>query len=215
MHLSALQHSRTLLLLALALLIGGCESPPAPYTVVDFERLNQAGSVIAGNADFAQAPWSCVRDRNSGLVWEMKTAAPGLRNVANTYSWYVPDNENDDHDYRGTPNAGQCSESDCDISAYVQAVNSAGHCGFNDWRMPTKDEFATISDPRKPLKRPTIDAAYFPDTQIGEYWTAHDYSIKHDTAWAWNFEFSHDRVDWKKTPKYVRLVRGTLLPPSP
>jgi len=25
----------------------------------------------------------------------------------------------------------------------------------------------------------------------------------------WNFQFGHDRVDWKKAPKFVRLVRGS------
>lgn len=209
------QHVTQLLLVSAALFISGCESPPAPSAIFDFERLDQTGSPSVGGTDFAQAPWSCIRDRNTGLVWEVKTTTPGLRNATNTYSWYAPDNEHDEHDYRGTPNAGQCSGSDCDISAYVRAVNTAGLCGFNDWRMPTKDEFATISDPRKPLKRPTIDASYFPDTQVAEYWTANDYSFKFDTAWAWNFEYSHDRVDWKKTPKYVRLVRGTLQWPSP
>lgn len=207
--MTALQQYRQLLLLTLALLVSGCESPPAPSAIFAFERLDQAGAVIAGDRDFAQTPWSCVRDRNTGLVWEVKTNTSGLRNATNTYSWYAPDNEHKQFDYRGLPNAGQCTGSDCDISAYVQAVNATGLCGFSDWRMPTKDEFSTISDPRIPLKRPTIDTTYFPNTQISEYWTANDYSFKYDTAWAWNFEFSHDRVDWKKTPKYVRLVHGT------
>lgn len=205
------------LLLVSTLLLAGCESAPQPpATVFAFERLDETGAAYAGSGDFAIAPWQCVRDLNTGLVWEMKTTAAGLHHSDNTYSWYAPDNEHQDgHDYRGTPDGGQCMGSDCDISAYVQAVNAAGWCGFNDWRMPSKDEFATISDPRLPLKRPTIDATYFPDTQVGEYWTANDYAFKYDAAWAWHFEFSHDRVDWKKTPKYVRLVRGTLLPPIP
>lgn len=214
MRVVARRHYRLLLPLTSALLIGGCDAPPSPSAVFSFERLDSTGAPYIGAGDSAQASWSwsCVRDRNTGFVWEVKTAASGLRNATNTYSWYAPDNEHGELDYRGIPNAGQCTGSDCDISAYVQTINAAGLCGFSDWRMPTKDEFATISDPRKPLKRPTIDAAYFPDTQIGEYWTANDYAFKNDTAWAWNFEYSHDRVDWKKSPKYVRLVRGTPLP---
>lgn len=208
-------HTRPLLLAA-ALLLTACESPQPPAAMFAFERLDGTGAAYTGDGDFASAPWQCVRDLKTGLVWETKTAAPGLHHAGHTYTWYAPDNEHDSgHDYRGTPNGGQCAGSECDIAAYVQAVNAEGWCGFNDWRMPTKDEFATISDPRPPLKHPTIDPEYFPDTRVGEYWTANDYAFKHDAAWAWHFEFSHDRVDWKHTPKYVRLVRGTLLPPSP
>lgn len=202
--------------LAMSLLLAGCESPQQSSTAFDFERLDQTGSTYTGNGNFASAAWACVHDRNTGLIWEIKSTAPGLRNLGHTYTWYAPDNEHEDkHDYRGTPNGGKCTGSDCDIAAYVEAVNAEGLCGFNDWRMPTKYEFESISDPRPPLKRPTIDVAYFPDTQVGEYWTANDYSFMHDAAWAWHFEFSHDRVDWKKTPKFVRLVRGQRLPPAP
>lgn len=209
-------HTRRLLFAALLLLAGCDRSTPPPTDPFAFERLDETGAAYTGDGVFAQATWSCVQDRNSGLVWEVKSAGPGLRSATSTYSWYAPDNENDGrHDYRGTPDGGQCTGSDCDIAAYVQAVNAQGLCGFDDWRMPTKDEFATISDRRPPLKRPTIDTAYFPETQIGEYWTANDYSFKHDAAWAWHFEFSHDRVDWKHTPKYVRLVRGEWLPAAP
>ncbi|MBI5461205.1 MAG: DUF1566 domain-containing protein [Gammaproteobacteria bacterium] len=209
-------HTRQRVVSLAILLLAGCESSPPPAVDFAFERLDQAGAVYAGSGDFQHAPWNCVRDRNTGLVWEVKTAGAGLRTATHTYSWYAPDNEHDGaQDYRGTPNGGQCSGTNCDTAAYVHAVNAEGLCGFNDWRMPTKDEFATISDPRPPLKRPTIDSVYFPETQIGEYWTANDYAFKYDAAWAWHFEFSHDRVDWKKTPKYVRLVRGTQLPPAP
>ena len=47
------------------------------------------------------------------------------------------------------------------------------------------------------------------DLQIAEYWSANDYSFQWDAAWAWSFEYGHDRVDWKSSPKFVRLVRGT------
>lgn len=205
------------LLLAAALLLTGCgNSTTPPANPFDFERLDAAGAAYTGDGNFERAPWQCVRDRKTGLIWEVKTAGPGLRSAVSTYTWYAPDNEIDGNfDHRGTPNGGQCSGSACDTAAYVAAVNAEGLCGFHDWRMPTKDEFATISDRRPPLKRPTIDSAYFPETQVAEYWTANDYAFKYDAAWAWHFEFSHDRVDWKKTPKYVRLVRGSLLPPPP
>ena len=112
-------------------------------------------------------------------------------------------------DYRGTENGGECAGSNCDTWHYVLAVNEAGYCGYQDWRLPAKDELFSISDLRKAANPPTQDTTVFVWSQPAEYWSANDYSFQWDAAWAWNFEFGHDRVDWKKTPKFVRLVRGS------
>jgi hypothetical protein len=48
-----------------------------------------------------------------------------------------------------------------------------------------------------------------PNKQQDEYWSANDYSFQYNAAWVWNFQFGHDRVDWKTSAKFVRLVRGT------
>jgi hypothetical protein len=54
-----------------------------------------------------------------------------------------------------------------------------------------------------------MNTVFFPHAQSAEYWSGNDYSFQYNTAWAWSFEYGHDRVDWKKEPKFVRLVRGT------
>ncbi len=152
---------------------------------------------------------TCVIDTETQLVWQLKSAAPGLNSAENTYSWFAPDEAQGELDYRGLEDGGTCTGSQCDTWHYVQAVNLAGYCGRNDWRMPTKDEMFSISDLRRAATPPTINIEFFPQTRAAEYWTGNDYSFQWDTAWAWSFEFGHDRVDWKKTAKYVRLVRGT------
>ncbi len=87
-------------------------------------------------------------------------------------------------------------------------MNAAGLCGFDDWRVPTRDELASISDPRKAAAPPTINTAYFPHAQADEYWSSNDYSFQWNAAWLWNFQHGHDRVEWKASPRHVRLVRG-------
>ena len=152
---------------------------------------------------------SCVLDTQTGLTWQVKTAAEGLNSADNTYSWYDPNEAVGELDYRGLPDGGSCTGSDCDTWSYVQAINAAGFCGHSDWRMPIKDELFSISDLMRTDNPPTVNTDFFPNTHAAEYWSGNDYSFQYDTAWGWNFELGHDRVDWKKTAKYVRLVRGT------
>ncbi len=151
----------------------------------------------------------CVFDTETRLLWQAKTDAVGLHNAANTYSWFAPDEAHGELDYRGLNNGGHCSGSDCDTWSYVQAVNEATYCGYDDWRMPSRDELFSISDLRRLSAPPTINTAFFPNTRAAEYWSGNDYSFQYNAAWAWNFQLGHDRVDWKKEAKYVRLVRGT------
>ena len=197
-------------LMASLALLGGCEREVGPgleihdtkYAIVDAE-----GVRIDGDAD----AWPCVLDQFTGLMWEVKTDQPGLHDWRNTYSWYAPDEPNDEVDYRGLQDAGDCADSACDTDALVHAVNEAGYCGFHDWRMPTRDELASITDLRKVESPPTINTRFFPYTGPIEYWSGNDYSFQYDAAWAWSFQFGHDRVDWKREAKAVRLVRGEAL----
>ena len=161
-----------------------------------------------GEAAIGEGLHACLQDRRTGLTWELKSDQPGLHDWRNTYSWFNPTQAHHEIDYRGTEDGGECTGSACDIWSLVAAANEEGICGYNDWRMPSKDEFFSISDVRLAKTPPTTNIQYFPLTQSAEYWTANDYSFQPDSAWTWNFLHGHDRVDWKKSPKFVRLVRG-------
>lgn len=156
--------------------------------------------------------WNCVLDQFTGLTWEVKSDQPGLHDWRNTYSWYNPGESHDGElDYRGTPDAGSCAGSDCDTHALVAAVNTEALCGYDDWRLATREELASISDPRKMASPPTINSEYFPNAQAGEYWSSNDYQFQWNGAWLWNFQFGHDRVEWKASPRFARLVRGEAM----
>lgn len=189
----------TILFLLLCIFFAGCDSSKAPVADTDVARFR---IVTVENEH-------CVFDEATDLLWQSKTDAPGLHDVANTYTWFHPHEAHDELDYRGVENGGSCDGSLCDTWHYVQAVNEAGLCGHQDWRIPEKDELNSISDIRRSHSPPTIDTDFFPLTRAAEYWTGNDYSFQHESAWAWNFELGHDRVDWKKAPKFIRLVRGT------
>ncbi len=180
----------------------GPEIHDTKYVAIDME-----GNHVEGTPGMSD----CVLDQFIGLVWEVKTDQPGLRDWHNTYSWYDPDESFDGElDYRGTKNGGVCTGSACDTTSYVKAVNASGYCGYHDWRLPSRDELGSISDPRKQDNPPTINLKYFPHTQVSEYWSSNDYQFQYDAAWRWNFQFGHDRVEWKASPAMVRLVRGKV-----
>lgn len=180
------------------LLLGACSEDPGGES----DHGVKFSAVAVGND-------TCVFDQQTGLLWQGKTEIPGLHDYRNTYSWYDPDETHKELDYRGIEDGGECAGSACDTWNYVRAVNAAGYCGYNDWRVPHKDELFSVSDLRRADNPPTTDTAFFVHAQPAEYWSGNDYSFQWDAAWAWNFQYGHDRVDWKKTPKFVRLVRGS------
>src|SRR4030067_2671884 len=119
----------TAFLLLCPLLIAGCGDAlnPKPF-VFDMTRLDQDGSVNNGD-DYAKQPWACVRDNQSGLVWEVKKSEPGLQNINNTYSWYDSD-QNTNGGWAGEANVGECTGSDCDTESYIKEINANKLCGF-------------------------------------------------------------------------------------
>ena len=206
-------YPKWLLLTATLLMLAGCEKETGPGPEIHdtkYLAIGPDGQPVKGEP----GEDDCVLDQFIGLVWELKSDQPGLRDWRNTYSWYAPDESYEGElDYRGLENGGECTGSRCDTAAYVEAVNASNYCGYNDWRVPARDELGSISDPRKGDNPPTINLEYFPYSQSEEYWSANDYQFQYNAAWRWSFLFGHDRVEWKATPGLLRLVRGkaTLL----
>ncbi len=146
----------------------------------------------------------CVQDNHTGLMWEVKTDDGGLHDKDNTYTWYSTTNNN--YGNPGTQNGGSCSGSNCDTAAFVEAVNNAGWCGHNDWRLPSRRELYSIVDYSR--VNPATETNYFPNTQSDFYWSSSSYGGYNSYAWGVNFYdgAGYDRA--KNTSHYVRLVRG-------
>jgi hypothetical protein len=175
-----------------------------------YTKLDSDGNDLAANA----VSWSCVRDEVTGLVWEIKTDDGGLRDRDHTYAWYNPDSATNGGN-AGVQTGGSCTGSgiSCNTAAYVTAVNAAGLCGANDWRMPTTEELLSIND-YGATTPPAIDTAYFNDLVISSsltFW-ALETSVS-NTADAWVVDYAiggagNSSVGSKASlPSLVRLVR--------
>ena len=86
------------------------------------------------------------------------------------------------------------------------AANNTSYKGFNDWRVPNKNELESLVD----LGRlaPAIDASVFPDTQSHPYWSSTVNAKSAGQAWTVNFGDGSVSVQAQGTAAYFRLVRG-------
>jgi hypothetical protein len=187
------------------LVIAGCGESiaPKPY-VFDMTRLNQDGSENDGS-DYVSKPWDCVRDNQSGLVWEVKKTEPGLQNINNTYSWYDSD-QTTNGGWAGKANAGTCAGSNCDTESYIKAINAKKLCGLSDWYLPSRFELNTIVDISVPHPGPTFPKSFFPESLAGKYWTDTTFKTRRASAWIWSFDYGSDSVVEKSEAHSVRLT---------
>jgi hypothetical protein len=170
------------------------------YAGFSFTKMSATGAALPASA----TSWNCVKDNVTGLMWEIKTDDGGLHDKDNTYSWYEPNNTKNGG-LAGYQNGGSCFGSACDTNAYVKAVNTAGWCGYKDWRMPNKEELYSIVDYGH--YNPAINTAYFPKTVSDAFWSS---SANFRSFSAWWVRFSSGRTDNfdKAYSTAIRLVRG-------
>ncbi len=170
----------------------------------DFTKISRTGAALTAKAK----SWNCIKDNVTGLMWEVKTDDNGLHDKDWTYSWYEPDNSKNGG-FAGLRNGGSCGgTSACDTHAYVKAVNAAGWCGHNDWRMPSKAELYSIAD--YGFYDPGIDTTFFPNTLSALFWSSTPHALNTlDAGAVINIIALDGESQHSKRFKYaVRLVRG-------
>ncbi len=124
-----------------------------------YAKLDSGGNELSPTA----TSWSCVKDKNTGMVWEEKTNDGGLRDKDWRYRHM--------HNYGGyggvrdTNGQTLCQGlGTCDAYTYMNAVNGTGLCGRNSWRVPLPRELGTIAQINPGSVPPHIDTNFFPET---------------------------------------------------
>lgn len=91
--------------------------------------------------------------------------------------------------------------------AEVSARNTANHLGYNDWRLPNRNELESIV--KIDAQPPAIDATAFPNTlQDFWAWTSTTYAVAPGYAWTVYFYDGDSYALDKNDYQFVRLVRS-------
>lgn len=139
----------------------------------DFTKLGADGEPLPANA----SNWSCVRDNQTGLVWERKVNIFfSIHHVNHTFTWYNEDDATNGGG-AGTKNGGICGESfDCDTSGLVNRVNSNEFCGRTDWSLPSPVELSGLLSWVSIASSLVSDSDYFSNMSGGAHWTSVPFS---------------------------------------
>jgi hypothetical protein len=104
-----------------------------------FTKLDELGNDLPNDAE----NWLMVRDNVTGLIWEVKQAKDEIPDYSNPhdsdneYTWYDTNPETN-YGYTGTCNDGKNTE------MFIKQTNESRFGGFEDWRLPSVNELATL-----------------------------------------------------------------------
>lgn len=155
----------------------------------DFTKLGGDGSSLTvqdgawaeDGSEAAGTRWSCVRDNNTGLVWEMKTEADtGVHATNAKVKW-------DDRD------------------VLAETSNTEALCGIQTWRVPTVVELATIVNANR--LDPALDGNRFPNG-AGSHWASVPVAGDAANGWVVNFFAGIPILKAKSAGMSQRVVSG-------
>ncbi|WP_426106913.1 DUF1566 domain-containing protein [Massilia sp. TSP1-1-2] len=90
--------------------------------------------------------------------------------------------------------------------ATVNAASATLGAGANDWRLPNRNELATLVE--RKCTNPAINATVFSRTPAQSFWTGSPYALNAALAWYVDFNAGDVGPAFKTGAKNIRLVRG-------
>lgn len=164
------------------------QSTQQKQTGTQFVKIGFNGRTLPDSA----LKWSCARDIDTGLLWEIKLFDAGVSDVEHRYSWYDPTKT-----VSGFKNNGECYGIECDTDAYTREINRIGLCDSTLWRVPTFSELETLLD--RQYAHPVINQAVFYNTRSASYWS------KTQLSYNPNMVMQIDFFDGTSSPAPIRF----------
>lgn len=151
-----------------------CISAPTPTTGYSLVFKGCSATNVAEYYDKTE----CVRDNTTGLIWEGKTIG-GLHDMSGLFTNFTSTTANQKQVISGgaLPTVSYVTPTQTEIDAstnsigFVKAVNATSLCGSSAWRIPDKGELFGLVKSAAP-NSPTIDATWFPNTDVADYWAS-------------------------------------------
>jgi len=181
-----------------------------------FDKLKASDGALLSDQtqDYSTEAWGCVRDKVTGLTWEVKGLAATARSKDDLFTWF-DDNSSTNAGSQGSKgDSASCHgydaaniETYCNIKAYTRRVNQIALCGFSDWRAPRLSELESILDYGQNTLGISIDEQYFPNTAMNEYWSNTSFASGVERARVVNFSSPRSGVLNKGQFRSLRLVR--------
>ena len=174
---------------------------PEPQPINNISDDNDEKKIISStdSAISLEDKVSAWIDKETNLMWEIKNE----ENISYRYVW-SPLNV----DGAAFPNT--LTDDIKDIFSYVKKLNRDNYAGFNDWRLPTKDELKTLLSQRKTLAKGLNDERFYTKEALAkntdwEYWTISQSS----STEVWSIKFNYKQIEAidKHNSNYVRCVR--------
>ncbi|MEV3830765.1 MULTISPECIES: Lcl C-terminal domain-containing protein [Aeromonas] len=145
---------------------------------------NAAITASTPSADFTDNGDGTVTHHTTGLIWQRCSLGQSwddasCSGAASTFNWWQA----------------------------LQQAQQNTFAGHSDWRLPNKNELASIVEYR--CYGPAINSQQFPNTPLGWYWSSSHYAFNSSNAWDVNFEGGYVNYDSKGNGGLrVRLVRA-------
>ncbi len=141
----------------------------------EFYKINSKGLELPTDA----TQWLCVEDKTTGLTWEIKQSS-GLQNHQFVANWAT-------------------------TQTYINMINNAELCSFDDWRLPTANELKALSTHEG--SNTLLNADFFPLANDHWFWTDSKTSSLSNKAWVVRSKYG--LIDTKNILEkhHIRLVR--------
>lgn len=141
-------------------------------------------------------------DSKTELMWEIKTE----ENIKHRYVWSEEDVEN-------AQNLELLTDDVKDAFSYADKLNRNRFGGYDDWRVPTKEELKTLLTNRESKIEGFNGKNYFIKDELSKncssyYWSSTTYEGYKNDAWNVYFDDGYVGNDGKDGNYYVRCVRA-------